>query len=260
MSNQRQISKKKRPFALLLGVVLATMAASVAANDMEMRVELERLKARIDQLEQQLQAQPQKQVKQDQSWTSRIGFSGLVEVEASYQDGPGASTSDTQLAKVEIGLDARVNDWVSASLLLLFEEDNTDPIDFDEAIITIGNTEVSPFYLAAGRIHLPFGRFETQMVSDPITLDMTEFIETAVQVGAVLNGWEASVFVFNGEIQERGDDRLDQFGASLNYAWASEDGGARWTQGFITSITLLIPMGCRKRWPTPRSSATRFLA
>ena len=50
----------------------------------------------------------------------RVTLSGVVELEAaSAEDFKGNDTSDISLATVELGLDAEINEWVNAHLLLL---------------------------------------------------------------------------------------------------------------------------------------------
>ena len=220
------LSAKGAAFGLCAVLCSSPFSQQVWADDAKLIAELADLKARIEFLEKQLSAQSATQphsANREEKWTDRIGFSGLVEVEAASVDGVEENSSDITLAKVEIGLDAQVSEWVSASLLLLFEEDKTDPIAFDEAFIRIGNAEQSPFFLTAGLIHLPFGRFESHMVSDPITLEMGEFIETALQLGFEVGGWRSSLVLFNGDTKEQGDDKIDQFGLDIGYYWQAAD-------------------------------------
>jgi hypothetical protein len=105
----------------------------------------------------------------------RVTLSGVVEVEAaSSEDFAGADTSDITLATVELGLDAEITEWVNAHLLLLWEEDDTEPMDLDEGTITLGNLEKFPLYLTAGKMYVPFGAFESNMISDPLPLELGE--------------------------------------------------------------------------------------
>jgi len=77
----------------------------------------------------------------------------------------------------------------------------------DEGTITIGNADVTPIYLTAGRMYIPFGNFESNMISDPITLTMSETREEAFQLGVELeNGLHGSAYLFNGKIAEANSD------------------------------------------------------
>ena len=146
------------------------------------------------------------------AWPSTLSFSGALEVEAGYRDQAGEQSSDVAVATVELGLDAQVNGWTSAHVLLLHEEDDT-PVAVDEALIVLGNSEHSPWYLQAGQFYLPFGRFDSYMISDPLTLEVAEIRESAIQLGAASDHWYTSVFFFNGSTSEGDEDRIEHYGA-----------------------------------------------
>ena len=114
-----------------------------------------------------------------QKINGRVTFGGLVEVEATTgKDYEGTKESDITLATVELGLDAEITDWVNGHILLLYEEDDT-PLCVDEGFITLGNLEKFPLYFAAGKMYVPFGAFETNMISDPLTLELGENNESS---------------------------------------------------------------------------------
>jgi len=153
-----------------------------------------------------------------------ISFSGLIEVEASAgEDFEGGNESDFELATVELGFDARASDWASGHVLVLYEEGGDDEVVIDEAFITLGKTEQLPLYLTAGRMYVPFGKFETNMISDPLTLEIGETRETALQLGFAAQGAYGSIFAFNGDTNEGGgDSQIEQFGANLGYQYEQE--------------------------------------
>jgi len=174
-------------------------------------------------------------------WSERISFSGLIEVEAFTMDGyNGEDESDIALATVELGIDAQIADWVSGQIVLLWEEDYTEPVDLDVGTITLGNTEMFPVYLTAGKMYVPFGNFESNMIQDPLTLEIGETRESAVQVGFEHSGFYGSVYTFNGDIDEDGEDNeVRCFGANAGYAFENDnlslDIGAGWINNLIDS-------------------------
>ncbi|MEE8300436.1 MAG: LbtU family siderophore porin [Desulfatiglandales bacterium] len=148
------------------------------------------------------------------AWPDRIelsGLSGLIEVEASSEAidhvDPAVDderSSDIVLATVELGVDADIAKHVKGHILFLFEEDDTEPIEVDEGIISIDGEDVLPLYLNAGTMYVPFGRFESHFISDPLTLELGETRESAV-LGGFANDWvELSLGTFNGDIDETG--------------------------------------------------------
>ena len=168
-----------------------------------------------------------------QAINDHVELSALVEVEASAwgNDNGGyfghrdeADGSDVTLATVEVGLDSQLTEWSSAHVLLLYEEgEENDHIIVDEATITIGNTEKYPIYMTAGKMYVPFGSFETFMISDPLTLELGETNDTAVQIGFESGPFHGSVYAFNGEIDEKGDGEINTYGAALGYIYATDE-------------------------------------
>lgn len=139
-------------------------------------------------------------------WAERLSIGGTAEVEASYESQDESST-DIVLATLELGIDAEISDQLSASVLLLFEEDDTEPMDVDEAYAT---WQESGLYIRGGRLYVPFGAFPCAMISDPLTLEIGETRESAVIAGYANGTIELSAGVFNGDADEDGDD--DQVG------------------------------------------------
>jgi len=163
-----------------------------------------------------------------------VRFSGLVEVEAAAgEDHEGSDSSDVVVATVELAAEARINEWTGAEVVYLFEEDDTEPGEIDQAILTLGNPEASPLLFAAGRMYVPFGGFESGMLSDPMTLELGETRESALRLGLASNGLYGSAFLFNGDSQEAGDDdKVEHCGASLGFAGEGFDVGV----GYISSL------------------------
>ena len=245
------------PKGMLVGVVLSgsallSMPASAEQDMEEMMRMLKALKQRVEQLESQLaqqsrkveqvataneRAQPEhvqavsarleklEQAKESDSRFGGVEFHGVVEVEATGgEDHTGTDGSDVALATVELGFDfTAFDDWVTGTFAALHEDDDTDPWEVDQAFFTIGNTGEYPVYLSAGRMYVPFGNFETNLVSDPLTLEMGETREAAILVGFEQNNWYGSGYIFNGDVDEAGDDDVDNYGLNLGYATEAED-------------------------------------
>ncbi|HCC55516.1 MAG TPA: hypothetical protein DEQ20_11450 [Desulfobulbaceae bacterium] len=176
----------------------------------------------------------------------RLKFSALVEVEAfAGKDFAGAKTSDVNLATVELGLEAKITDLVSANVVALYEEGaEDDHLIIDVGTITLGNEGKSPFYLTAGKMYVPFGSFKSAMVSDPLTLELAETRDTALLAGFAAAGWYGSLYTFNGEVDKTGNnDTLSTFGANLGYKLEEGDWkidlGAGWLNQLSNSNTLL---------------------
>ncbi|MDY0191540.1 MAG: LbtU family siderophore porin [Desulfuromonas sp.] len=216
--------------SVLFIVFFALVGSSASARDLSNYELLERITA----LEQRLleQQEPAESSALLGSWSERITLSGLVEIEASYEsfdfDDPGEKdedSSDIVLATVELGVDVDLVKHVSGHVLLLWEEDDTEPVDVDEAFITLDGEDILPLYLMAGKMYVPFGDFSSNMISDPLTLELGETRESAVLVGFDINGMYGSIYAFNGDIEEADDDdnHVDNFGATVGYALENDN-------------------------------------
>lgn len=224
--------------AVLTAAVAVALWGTARAGEPESDDRMRYLEERVRVLEEQRQ-EPAAATEE-----SPFTFGALMEVEYSSAEAfGGGRTSDVALATVELSAEARINDWTRAQLVLLYEEDGTEPMDLDVGTLTFGNPDASPWFLTGGRQYVPFGRFETGMVSDPLTLELGETWESALRVGFASEGPYGSVYLFNGDVDEGArEDRADSYGAQLG--WASGDAengfdlGLSWIANLADSDTL----------------------
>lgn len=242
--------RKSFPKYLLSGALVALSATIAWAGPiLEEQVEvLSRPDQAQAKLLQELQQNVDSQAEQKnnasevgllQAINDHVELSALVEAEASKrEDYDNEDASDISLATVEIGLDARVSEWSSAHVLLLYEDSEEDAhVVIDEGFITLGNTEELPIYLAAGKMYVPFGSFESNMISDPLTLEIGETGESAVHACFEASGIYGSFYGFNGDINEAGrDDEIDSFGTSLGFAMENDSMSLKIGTGWMNNI------------------------
>jgi hypothetical protein len=119
----------------------------------------------------------------------------LVEAEGAYAKAGDTSESDLVLATVEFTMDAAVNDWLAGHVGLLWEEDDTEENNLDEAYITAGDA----FYAQVGRFYLPFGNFESAFISDPLTLELAEISHSSAMVGYGNERFDVCAGAFKGD-------------------------------------------------------------
>ncbi|RDH88578.1 MAG: hypothetical protein DIZ78_01200 [endosymbiont of Escarpia spicata] len=236
---------KKRTIAGLLATMIGAGVplSTPLADEGEQRQKILNLKHKVKRLEKSHKTvDSSKPTESD--WSKNITLSGLVEVEAGYGGGPDGSQSDISLATVELGIDAQVTPWVNAHVLILYEEDGSDSPEIDEGIVTLQNQDISPFSLAVGRMTLPFGNYESAMVSDPLTLEIGEIRETALQAGYHSGGFYSSAFICNGETKTGGSESIDQYGFNLGLVQDEEgavigyDIGLSWINNLADSNSL----------------------
>ena len=153
----------------------------------------------------------------------KLEVTGAIEVEINSGEDHAATAkvSDITLATVELAFDAEINKNVSAHILFLHEDDDTDPPVIDEGTLSIA---MGSMFLNAGRMYIPFGNFESNMVSDPLTLEIAETQEAAIEFGFEAGGLRASVYAFNGEADKNkvDNDIVDDYGLSIGYSMKSK--------------------------------------
>ncbi len=227
-------------------IAAAPLAASAAT--LEERVEaLERQNAELYHT-----LQEKKQAGLMTKITDRISLSGLLEVEAGYEslsleDGDDERSSDLVVSTAQLGFEAEVNENVGATLILLFEEDDTEPIEVDEATVDYGR---GPWGGRFGRQYVPFGVYPSHMISDPLTLELGETRETAVLVGYEGEVFGVSGYVFNGDADKEGeDDHIRDWGVSVTVRpWEAVEAGASFLSDLAdTDADLLGGAGYTKR-------------
>lgn len=168
-------------------------------------------------------------------WFKNIEIGGVAEVEASYNDpDSGSTSSDIVLATAELVVAAQVNEWVSTETTLLFEEDETD-LEVDVAVVTIADPN-RPWFITAGLLYNPYGTYETNLISDPLTLEIGETRESSVLGGFEFNGFTGGVYMFNGDLEKDGDDQIDNFGAFAGYGQENENSSFAINLGYINDI------------------------
>ncbi len=169
------------------------------------------------------------------SLVDRILFSGLLEVEA-QQISPdeGDRSSDLYLATMELGVAAQVNDWTSAEIVLLYEDDGTHSGDItvDSGVIRIADPQAS-WYLVTGQYALPFGNFSTHLVSDPLTLEAAETYDVALEAGYEISGATFAVYVFKGDQQ----DEISNGGVRFGYGFERDDLAVSTHIGWINDLS-----------------------
>ncbi len=165
----------------------------------------ETVNQRLDHIEQRLESS---------NWQKNLAMTGAIEVESSFSKTSGENTSDITLSTVELGFGAAITKNIIGRLLFLFEEDATDPLQLDEGFINIQLGD-SPFLITAGQFYLPFGIYDSHLISDPLTLELGETRESALQLNFAQAAFYSSFFIFNGTATESDDrEKIDGYGAA----------------------------------------------
>ncbi len=133
-----------------------------------------------------------------------VSLGGTLEVSGGWtKDFSGRSEGVLSLSTTELEFEIEANKWTKGSLVLEFVENTNatfptttgfqqtggDRITIDTASITVGDPQLFPPFLTAGRIILPFGISTGKAVTDvltieaPLTIEGFEMRQTAVGIG-----------------------------------------------------------------------------
>ena len=153
-------------------------------------------------------------------WFERVNMTGLMQIDVAHVSPEhGDDTSDVTAHKLELGLEAQINDWVRGDILIKHEEstDNDGELKVENVRLTVADPD-GPWFVEAGQYVLPFGVFSSYMLTDPLTKALGETLDSAVLVGATAGALTGSVYAFQGDQQ----DTITNFGASAQLNLESE--------------------------------------
>jgi len=171
-----------------------------------------------------------------------IKWGGLVELEASVASIDDDPISDIALSTLELGAEVDLNSSIRASVLMLYEEDAT-PLEIDVAKLEL-DTPVDGLSIAVGQDYLPFGIYESALISDPLTLELGETRETSIQIQFAQDWFTSTLYTFNGDQDRNDEDRVqtaglrlhahtDQYSLSLDYTSNLTDSDALQSSDFL---------------------------
>lgn len=195
-----------------------------------------------------LSALAQGKIESFEEWTERISeagpfqhinIHGAIEAEAGYSsDYDNTKESDVDLTTVELGIDVELNDWLSGFFLIKWENDD-DGVYVDEGGIVLGNVENYGASLTVGKLYVPFGVFNTNLISDPLTLELGETREGAAVIDVAAGGFYGALYTFNSAVNKanKDDDMIDAFGATVGYALEAEKFTFDLAAGWISNLT-----------------------
>jgi len=172
-----------------------------------------------------------------------IEFHASLEFEYQTEEGfddtedASSSTTNSDSATLDLEFSYQPCDWFRGDLLITWDDET--PLEIDEGFVTVGDTETFPLFLTAGKLTLPFGLFETSMISDPLTQEIGEIKTYAGVLGIEWQGLYASTFIYDGSTIDGDDDGRDLkvFGVSAGYLYEDDALVFMVGSGWIDNIT-----------------------
>jgi hypothetical protein len=170
--------------------------------------------------------------------------------------------SDLLLNNANLFVDARVNNWVTANMSVVYSSlsglpGSTGPYNIanslfvyhplnrtaiDTAYATIGNFTASPIYFRVGKEYIPFGAYDPYgfVTAENPTQLFTEITATAAQLGFIVpSGFYGSLYTFAGnpKLSDGGSTRrIQNGGADLGWGWRGCSSKFNVNAGYIANI------------------------
>ncbi len=107
------------------------------------------------------------------------------------------NNGDFGLSTAEIDVNAMVGEWATGFMSLGYNSSNSD-VFVSRGFVTIGNLNKSPFYLTAGQVYLPFGRYYSGLNTAPLTLSLARIKDQAVILGYAKDNFSMQGFTYPG--------------------------------------------------------------
>jgi hypothetical protein len=142
---------------------------------------------------------------------------GLIEVDASvYHPENGSSSTDLTLSTVELNAAVALSRQLSAAASTLYEQHATS-LEIDTAHLQYQfiPQDISLF---AGQLYLPFGHYQTALVSDPLNLELGESRQTTLLLEYNQQRFSSAAYWFNGDIHQQHRSLKDHWGLHLAYS------------------------------------------
>ena len=118
--------------------------------------------------------------------------------------------------KAELAIGAALDDQFSGEIVV--KED--DGIVLDGATVTYGPG--GGLSATGGLQGLPFGVYDTNLISDPLTKKLGETGDVALVLGGEADQFTWSLFAFDGDNAPESEDNIAGFGAGLGFAVEGE--------------------------------------
>jgi hypothetical protein len=259
-----------RLITLICAISMAVPALYANDDVQALKNYIQTLEQRLDSLEAQTGVIQERQITMEDETLSylesfaqlkelsdRVELSGNVDMVFAHSDADGSEeTTEIYTDQVYIGFSIDVTDKVQGYIGLQFEDyddagdvvvDTATNGEFDapglqvyEAIITVALND--NMHLDVGKQHFGFindseyGNF----INDSLTRQMGEIRDTGITLGHAGDGFDASVFVFNGAGNEdNGDNNIDTIGGHISFSMEEENMSWSIGAGYISNTNLV---------------------
>ena len=202
-------------------VAVAAWSAPAMADGHDAEERIASMEQRIKDLEERVASQDEMIVDKEgemaglsEGWFNSVEIAGLVEVSlTSSMPAEDDSSTDMELATLELGVAAAINDQFGGEILV---ENDDGTIALADAFLTYdGGGGLS---VAAGQQGLPFGSYDTNLVSDPLTKGIGDTAGVSLVLAGEADQLSWSLFSFDAANVPEDESNIAGFGAGVGFA------------------------------------------
>lgn len=179
----------------------------------------------------------------------QIMLGGKLEAQASWQNPyQGSNGTSIDLVTAELDVLAKVSPWAMGVMVVDYNNDSLnqvllgsgDPVNnsnlfLDRGYITLGNLNHSPIYFNIGQMYVPFGRYSSNMLTNPTTQVLGRTNARAAELGFFKSGFNASLYAFDGA-SNTGNSDVNSWGANVSYQFSVDAYDVALSAGFINNL------------------------
>jgi len=178
----------------------------------------------------------------DTNYLDNFSTELVMEVEMPWETDNSESIASTT-SKVEFAVDAHPIEGVCGHAVFLWEGEGS--VEVDEATIAVLDLWATPLYVEVGLKVIPFGVFNSSLISDPLAKELAETKEYTVQAGYAAELFSLGLGAYNGALDEAdADNKPDNFFATVDFqvyngilagiSWTSDMGEGGLEEFFTT--------------------------
>lgn len=157
----------------------------------------------------------------------RLVFSGKLEGQMSFlRNYQNTNTSNINFTGAELATYVKTSDFISGYLTLDYDPSapgNQSQIFMNRAFIIFGNLKSFPIYSSVGQLYTAFGRYNSGMVSSPVTLSLGRTRARALTLGYQeqgSNALHAEAYIYQGLTTPVGQTNArNEYGAGTGYTF-----------------------------------------
>jgi hypothetical protein len=177
-----------------------------------------------------------------------LEISGYVEGQASTgNDYTGHPTNDIDLSGAELKILGEISPWATTYLVASYDNDvlkrpysmqrvNNSRIYLSRAFLTVGNLDKAPVYGSIGQFYVPFGSYDSYMITDPFTKSIAITKQRPVLLGFSKCNFHTEAYAFKGDSYTGHNKTINNWGANLGYKIDVNKFNGEFGAGYIDNI------------------------